>query len=61
VIFGDDYNMGSAPRAGRGPAAKHRRGVRDLIEIGLVDSARPSRLPKELAPRLPELLDNPEG
>jgi hypothetical protein len=35
--------------------------LRDLIEIGLVDGAWLRVLPKELAPRLQELLDNPGG
>ena len=40
---------------------KDRTHLRDLIEIGLVDREWLNRLPKELAPRLQELLDNPEG
>lgn len=39
---------------------KDRTHLRDLIEIGLVDGAWPSRLPNELGSRLQELLDNPE-
>jgi len=35
--------------------------VRDLIDVGLVDSSWLDRLPAELAARLKELLDNPEG
>jgi hypothetical protein len=33
----------------------------DLIEVGLIDRAWPSRLQPELASRLQELLDNPDG
>src|SRR5712691_1954372 len=40
---------------------KDRTHLRDLIEVGLVDAAWPPRLPPELATRLQELLDNPEG
>jgi hypothetical protein len=35
--------------------------LRDLIDVGLVDASWLDRLPLELAPRLQELLDNPEG
>jgi hypothetical protein len=40
---------------------KDRMHLRDLIEVGLVDRNWPDRLPKELGPRLQELLDTPEG
>jgi hypothetical protein len=40
---------------------KDRTHLRDMIEVGLVDPTWLSRLPAELAPRLKELLDNPEG
>jgi hypothetical protein len=40
---------------------KDRTHVRDFIDVGLVDAAWPSRLPTELAARLQELLDTPEG
>ena len=33
----------------------------DLIDIGLLDESWLNRIPPELAPRLQELLDNPEG
>lgn len=33
----------------------------DMIEVGLLDASWINRLPPELAPRLKELLDNPEG
>jgi hypothetical protein len=33
----------------------------DMIEVGLIDETWLPRLPAELAPRLKELLDNPEG
>ena len=33
----------------------------DMIDIGLIDLAWPGRFPGELAERLQELLDNPEG
>jgi hypothetical protein len=40
---------------------KDRTHLRDLMEVGLVDSSWVPRLPAELAGRLQELLDNPEG
>lgn len=33
----------------------------DLIDVDLIDNTWPARFPKELASRLQELLDNPEG
>jgi hypothetical protein len=35
--------------------------IRDLIDVGLVDSTWTSRLPSGLGSRLQELLDNPDG
>jgi hypothetical protein len=35
--------------------------VQDMIDVGLVDSTWTGRVPPELAPRLQELLDSPEG
>jgi Uncharacterised nucleotidyltransferase len=35
--------------------------IRDLIDVGLIDSAWLTRLPEELAIRLKSLLDTPEG
>jgi hypothetical protein len=40
---------------------KDRTHLRDMIGVGLVDESWLSRLPVELAARLKELLDNPEG
>ena len=40
---------------------KDRMHVRDLIGVGLIDAGWPARFPPELAARLQELLDNPEG
>jgi hypothetical protein len=40
---------------------KDRVHVRDLIEVGLVDTSWLNRLPASLQPRLQELLDHPEG
>jgi hypothetical protein len=40
---------------------KDRTHLRDLIEVGLIDASWPGRLPRELAARLQDLLDNPEG
>ena len=40
---------------------KDRVHLRDLIEVGLVDSSWPSRFPSELGTRLQSLLDHPEG
>lgn len=39
---------------------KDRTHVRDMIEVGLLDEAWLGKLPAELAPRLKELLDNPD-
>jgi Uncharacterised nucleotidyltransferase len=35
--------------------------LRDLIDIGLIDSSRLAKLPSELADRLKHLLDTPDG
>jgi hypothetical protein len=40
---------------------KDRVHVRDMIEVGLIDESWLERLPPELAPRLQELLDDPNG
>jgi hypothetical protein len=40
---------------------KDRTHLRDLLDVGLIDSTWCARLPPELAPRLQELLDNPHG
>jgi hypothetical protein len=40
---------------------KDRVHIRDLIEVGLVDERSLGGLPEELATRLRELLENPEG
>ena len=40
---------------------KDRTHLRDMIDVGLVDSTWFPRLPAELAARLKELLDNPDG
>jgi hypothetical protein len=40
---------------------KDRVHMRDMIDVGLIDESWLSRLPVELAARLKELLDNPEG
>jgi hypothetical protein len=40
---------------------KDRTHLRDLIDARLIDATWPARLPPELAPRLQELLDNPNG
>jgi len=40
---------------------KDRTHLRDLIEVGLVDSTWAGRLPAELATRLQSILDTPEG
>jgi hypothetical protein len=40
---------------------KDRMHVRDLIDVGLIDASWCQRLPEELAKRLQELLDNPDG
>lgn len=40
---------------------KDRVHVQDMIGVGLVDQSWTSRLPTELAARLQELLDNPNG
>jgi Uncharacterised nucleotidyltransferase len=40
---------------------KDRVHLLDLIGVGLLDPTWPARLPAELAPRLQQLLDNPDG
>lgn len=40
---------------------KDRTHVRDMIDVGLVDESWAPRLPPELAGRLQELLDDPDG
>ena len=40
---------------------KDRTHLRDLIGVGLLDASWSGKLPKELARRLQELLDNPDG
>jgi hypothetical protein len=40
---------------------KDRVHVRDLIEVGLVDSTWLSKVPRELAQRLQSLLETPRG
>jgi hypothetical protein len=40
---------------------KDRTHLRDMIEVGLLDNSWLDRLPTELAPRLKQLLDTPEG
>jgi hypothetical protein len=40
---------------------KDRTHLRDLIDVGLVDTEWTSRLPAPLAARLQQLLDNPDG
>jgi hypothetical protein len=40
---------------------KDRTHLRDLIDVGLIDSSWPARFPPDLAARLQSLLDSPEG
>jgi hypothetical protein len=40
---------------------KDRMHLRDLTDVGLVDSTWPARFPPELAARLQHILDTPEG
>ena len=40
---------------------KDRTHLRDMLDVGLIDSGWTARLPKELAARLQILLDNPDG
>jgi len=40
---------------------KDRTHLRDMIEVGLLDESWLDRVPPDLAPRLKELLDDPEG
>ena len=40
---------------------KDRTHLRDLIQVGLIDTTWPARLPPPLAERLQSLLDNPNG
>ena len=40
---------------------KDRTHLRDLLDVGLIDETWCSNLPEELAVRLQELIDTPEG
>jgi hypothetical protein len=40
---------------------KDRTHIRDLIGVGLIDATWPARFPPELAARLQQILDTPEG
>ena len=40
---------------------KDRTHIRDLIEVGLIDTTWPERFPPELAARLQHILDTPDG
>jgi hypothetical protein len=40
---------------------KDRTHLRDMLEVGLLDASWPARLPPELATRLQQLIDTPEG
>jgi len=40
---------------------KDRMHLRDLLEVGLIDAGWTDRFPPQLAARLQELIDNPEG
>ena len=40
---------------------KDRMHLRDMLDVGLIDASWCARLPAELAARLQELLENPEG
>ena len=40
---------------------KDRMHLRDMIDVELIDETWCGRLPPELAPRLKELIDNPNG
>lgn len=40
---------------------KDRTHLRDFLEVGLIDADWPARFPPELAARLQELIDHPEG
>ncbi len=40
---------------------KDRVHILDMIDVGLIDESWLARVPEQLAPRLKELLDNPEG
>ena len=40
---------------------KDRTHLRDMLEIGMIDAAWLPRLPDELAARLQQLIDTPEG
>jgi hypothetical protein len=40
---------------------KDRTHVRDMLDVGLIDSSWTARLPSELAARLQFLIDTPDG
>jgi hypothetical protein len=40
---------------------KDRMHLRDLIDVGLIDATWPTKYPPELAARLQQLIDTPDG
>lgn len=40
---------------------KDRVHLRDLIEVGLIDASWPARFPSDIASRLQQILDDPDG
>lgn len=40
---------------------KDRTHIRDLIGVGLIDASWPAKYPEDLAARLQQILDNPDG
>lgn len=40
---------------------KDRMHLRDMLDVGLIDASWPARFPPELAARLQQILDNPNG
>jgi hypothetical protein len=62
---GDEYRVISLPALVQIKLTafrdKDRTHLRDLIDVGLIDSSWPTKFPAELGARLQSLLDTPEG
>ncbi|MDX1929608.1 MAG: nucleotidyltransferase family protein [Pirellulaceae bacterium] len=65
IVQGDSYNVLSLEGLVRMKLTsfrdKDRTHLRDIIEIGLIDASWTSRFQPELASRLQQLLDDPDG
>ena len=64
-VAGAEYRLVTLEALVRMKLTSYRRKdqvhIQDLLEVGLIDASWLSRVPSELAPRLRELLDDPNG